>query len=55
MPLTADAGLTRYDESYADVTALQPVSRTRLLARRGLLNGAELDRLSRQLTVYLGT
>jgi mRNA interferase MazF len=34
VPLTADAGLTRYDESYADITALQPVARERLLARR---------------------
>jgi len=54
VPLTADAGLTRYDESYADVTALQPVARARLLTRRGLLTRDELDRLTRQLTVYLG-
>lgn len=52
--LTADAGLTKYDESYADVTALQPVARERLLTRRGLLTRGELDRLGRQLTVYLG-
>ncbi len=38
VPLTADAGLTRYEESYADVTALQPVARTSLLTRRGLLS-----------------
>jgi mRNA interferase MazF len=52
--LTADAGLTRYDESYADITALQPVSRDRLLRRRGLLTRAEIDRLARQVTIYLG-
>jgi len=54
VPLTADAGLTRYGESYADVTALQPVARERLLTRRGLLTRSELDRLGRQLTIYLG-
>ena len=53
VPLTTDAGLTRYDESYADVTALQPVARARLLTRRGLLTSSELDRLTSQLTVYL--
>ncbi|GAB2939027.1 hypothetical protein GCM10027047_39110 [Rhodococcus aerolatus] len=52
--LTADAGLTRYGESYADITALQPVARSCLLARRGLLTGSEVDRLARQLVVYLG-
>lgn len=54
VPLTADAGLTRYDESYADITALQPVARSRLLARRGLLTRAELDRLGAQVVTYLG-
>ncbi len=54
VPLTADTGLTRYDESYADITALQPVARVRLLTRRGLLTSSELDGLTRQLTVYLG-
>ena len=50
VPLTADAGLTRYDESYADVTALQPVARSRLLVRRGLLTRDEIGRLGRQIT-----
>jgi len=54
VPLTADAGLTRYDESYAVVTALQPVARSQLLARRGLLIGTEIDRLGRQIATYLG-
>lgn len=54
VPLTSDAGLTRYDESFADVTALQPVDRTRLLRRRGLLVQSELDRMSIQLRTYLG-
>lgn len=54
VPLTADAGLTRYAESYADITAVQPVSRTSLLHRRGLLTSAELDRIGGQLSTYLG-
>ncbi len=54
LPLSADAGLTRYDESYADITALQPVDRARLLTKRGLLTTNELDTLTRQLAVYLG-
>ena len=54
VPLDRDAGLTRYAESFADVTGLQPVARTRLLERRGLLATTELDRLARQLTIYLG-
>lgn len=52
--LTAEAGLTRDDESYADITALQPVARERLLGRRGLLTHGELDPLARQIRVYLG-
>lgn len=54
VPLTADAGLTRCDESYADITALQPVARSRLLGRRGLLTRAEMDRLGSQIVTYLG-
>ncbi len=53
-PLDRDVGLTRYAESFADVTGLQPVPRSRLLKRRGLLAMPELDRLVRQLTIYLG-
>lgn len=54
IPLNADAGLTRYEESYADVTGLQPVARGRLLRRRGLLARSELDRIENQLRTYLG-
>lgn len=52
--LTSDAGLTRYDESFADITALQPVARRQLLTRRGLLTHGEMDRLGRQIETYLG-
>jgi mRNA interferase MazF len=54
VPLTANAGLTRYEESYADVTGLQPVARSCMLTRRGLLTSGELERLAQQLAVYLG-
>ena len=54
VPLTADAGLTRYGESYADITALQPVARGRLLRRRGLLARAELARMEDLIRTYLG-
>lgn len=54
VPLTTGAGLTRYVESYADLTALQPVARSQLLTRRGLLTRREIDRLGRQLGTYLG-
>jgi mRNA interferase MazF len=54
VPLTGEAGLTRYDESYADITGLQPVARERLVMRRALLIRDELDHLARQLAVYLG-
>lgn len=53
VPLTAEAGLTRYDESYADITGLQPVARGKLLRRRGLLARSELERLEMQLRIYL--
>lgn len=54
VPLDPDAGLTRYPQCFADVTGLQPVARSRLLERRGLLALVELDHLARQLTTYLG-
>ena len=52
--LTSDAALTRYDESYADITALQPVARSQFLQRRGLLARTEIERLVTQLLTYLG-
>lgn len=54
IPLTADAGATRYDESFADVTGLQPVARGRLQRRRGLLAPSELAHIEDQLRIYLG-
>jgi len=54
IPLGPDAGLTQYDESYADVTTVQPVAKSRCRRRRGLLAPSELKRLEDQLRVYLG-
>lgn len=51
--LTPESGLTRYAESYADITAVQPVDRTCLLTRRGLVALAELRRIEDQLRTYL--
>lgn len=52
--LTADAGLTGYDESYADVTTLQPVDRFSLTQQRGLVAPSELRRVEDVLRVHLG-
>ena len=52
--LTHAAGLTRHDESYADVTALQASARSRFRKRRGLLSDTELAHIEDRLRVYLG-
>jgi len=44
----------RYDESYADITGIQPVARIRLLKRRGRPDRTEIGQLGRQITTYLG-
>lgn len=54
IPLERDTGLTRYDVSFADVTALQPVDRAVLVRQRGSLAPSELERLVVQLRTYLG-
>jgi mRNA interferase MazF len=54
IPLDVDAGLTRHEQSFADITALQPVDRALLLRQRGRLAPSELDRLAEQLRTYLG-
>lgn len=54
IPLGSDAGLTRYDEAYADITTVQPVAKTRCRQRRGVLAPSELKRVEDQLRVYLG-
>lgn len=52
--LTAAAGLTGHDQSYADITGLQPAARGRLRRRRRLLVSGELAQLRDRLRVYLG-
>lgn len=54
VPLSADAGMTRSTESYADITGLQPAARGRFRQRRGLLATAEIAHLEDRLRVYLG-
>ncbi len=54
IPLGADAGRTRYDESYVDITGVQAVARGRCRRRRGLLAPSETTRIEGQLRVHLG-
>jgi mRNA interferase MazF len=52
--LTGDISLTGHDESYADVSGLQPADRSHFRGRRGLLSSIDLAHLEDQLRVYLG-
>jgi mRNA interferase MazF len=54
IPLDADAGLTRYEISYANATDLHSVDQSRLRRRRGRLHPAELQRLESAIRTYLG-
>ncbi len=54
IPLDADAGLTRYEISYANATDLHSVDQSRLRRRRGRLHPAELQRLDSAIRTYLG-
>jgi mRNA interferase MazF len=54
VPLTGDAGLTRYDVSYINATDLHALDKARLRRRRGLLHPVELARLEAAIRVYLG-
>jgi mRNA interferase MazF len=49
-----DAGLTGYDESYANATDLHTVDKARLHRRRGLLHPRELAGLEDAVRLYLG-
>lgn len=53
VPLGVEAGLTEYEVSFADVTALQPVARTDVMRLRGRLSLGGLGRIEAQLRVYL--
>ncbi len=52
--LAHDAGLTRYDVSYANATDLHTVAQSRLRRRRGRLHPAELRHLEDAVRTYLG-
>jgi mRNA interferase MazF len=52
--LDQDAGLTRYDTSYANATDLHTVAQARLRKRRGRLHQAEMQRLEAAIRTYLG-
>lgn len=52
--LGSDAGLTKYAESYADVTAIRAAAKGSFRARRGRLSLSEVQRLESQLSIYLG-
>lgn len=54
IPLDADSGLTRYPESYVDVTGIRAAAKASFRARRGRVSLAELEHLERQLSTYLG-
>lgn len=54
IPLGSDAGLTRYDVSYANATDLHSVDTSRLHRRRGRLHPAELRHLEGAIRTYLG-
>ena len=54
IPLGSDAALTRYDESYVDITGVRAVARGRCRRRRGLLAPSEMVHIDGQLRVCPG-
>lgn len=52
--LDQEAGLTRYEVSYANATDLHSVDRGRLRGRRGRLHPAEMQRLETAIRTHLG-
>lgn len=52
--LDADAGLTRYDQSWVNITDLHSVARSRFRRHRGRVSLAELDHISDGVRVYHG-
>ncbi len=54
IPIGREAGLTRYDESYVNVTDVHTIAQAKLTKRRGALHPAELVRLEESLRVTLG-
>lgn len=54
IPIGREAGLTKYDASYVNVTDIHTVAQAKLAKRRGALHPAELARLEKALRVTLG-
>lgn len=54
VPLGPDAGLDRYDESYANVTDLHTIPLAACRRRRGLLSPAELETIGDAVRTVLG-
>lgn len=49
-----EAGLTKYDASFVNVTDIHTIAQAKLTKRRGTLHPAELARLAEALRVTLG-
>ncbi|MFC6011084.1 type II toxin-antitoxin system PemK/MazF family toxin [Nocardia lasii] len=54
IPIGADCGLTKYDESYVNCADLHTVAKTRLRRRLGLLAPNELRRVEGAVRLVLG-
>jgi mRNA interferase MazF len=54
IPVGADAGLTRYDESYVDVMSVHTVPLDRFQRRRGRMSATELLAVETALRLVLG-
>jgi mRNA interferase MazF len=52
--LGKEAGLTRHDVSFANVTDVHTISKASLRCRRGILHTGELTRLEEAIRTYLG-
>jgi mRNA interferase MazF len=54
IPLGEEAGLTEYDESYANATDIHTIPKPKLHRRRGRLDRAELASIAEAVRTYLG-
>jgi mRNA interferase MazF len=54
IPVRPEAGLTKYDVRYVNVTDVHTIAQGKLSKRRGVLHPAELARLAEALRVTLG-
>lgn len=50
----SDAGLTKYAESYADITGIRVAAKAHFRKQRGRVSPEELGHVERQLSIYLG-